>query len=170
MQPRALVIVGPGFEDVEYVYPYYRLQEAGMRVDVCCSNDQAVAGKHGIVASPDVRVGELAATDYRVAVIAGGHEGPDRVRQVPEILEFLRRMDADARVIASICHGPWVLISAGIMRGRRATCYKGCRDDLMNAGAIVLDESVVVDRNLVTAPHFRDCAAWMKAVLAVVEK
>jgi protease I len=100
-------------------------------------------------------------------VVPGGYEAPDRARQIPEVLAFTRAMFERGRVIASICHGPWVLVSAGILKGRRATSYKGCKDDLINAGAIYVDEPVVVDGSLVTAQRYQDNAAWMKETLRV---
>ena len=162
---RAVLIVGPGFEDTEFFYPFYRLQEAEFIVDVCTSNDLAVEGKYGIVATPTVNIGALSSTACDLVVIPGGHEGPDRVRQVGSILDFVRATAAKGIAIASICHGPWVLVSAGVARGRRLTCYKGCKDDIVNAGAEWLDQPVVVDGRMVTAQHFRDNPRWMRETL-----
>lgn len=164
---RALLLAGSGFEDTEFFYPYYRLQEADFLVDVCTHNDREIAGKIGLTTSPTVMIADLATAVYDVVVIPGGHEGPDRVRQVPGVLNFLRRAVTDETVIASICHGPWVLVSAGVAKGRRMTCYKGCKDDIINAGATWVDEPVVVDDKLVTAQHFRDNALWMRETLRV---
>ncbi len=162
---KATIIIGPGVEDSEFIYPFYRLQEAGFQVDVVTSTDQTVNGKHGVPFVPTKKIKELDPKACDLLVIPGGHEGPDRVRQVKEVLDFTARINALKKPIASVCHGPWVLISAGIMRGRKATCYKGMKDDLVNAGALYLDEPVVVDANIVTAQHFRDNAPWMKATL-----
>lgn len=164
---RALIVAGTGFEDTEFFYPFYRLQEADFRVDVCTHNDREIVGKIGLSASPTVTVKDLATAEYDLVVIPGGHEGPDRVRQVNGVLEFLRRVVNGKTVIASICHGPWVLVSAGMAKGRRMTCYKGCKDDIINAGATWVDEPVVVDDRLVTAQHFRDNALWMRETLRV---
>lgn len=166
---RAVIVAGPGFEDAEFVYPFYRLQEAGLSVDVATTTDAVVKGKIGIAATPTIKLEDLHADRYDILVVPGGLEGPDRLRQVPKILEFTRDMNAQKKVIASICHGPWVLISAGIVSGRKATCYVGCKDDLINAGAKYVNEPAVIDGNLVTSPHFRDNAAWMKATLQVLE-
>lgn len=162
---RAVIVTGPGFEDSEFVYPYYRLQEADFMVDVMTTDGKPVAGKHGIVATPNAAVSDLDVARYDLVVIPGGHEAPDRVRQIKGVLDFVRGMRDANKVISSICHGPWVLVSAGILRGRRATCYKGCKDDLINAGADYVDEPVVVDGRLVTAQHFRDNPTWMKETL-----
>ena len=165
---KALIIAGTGFEDTEFFYPYYRLQEADFYVDVCTHNDQAIVGKIGLTASPTITIDDLAIAHYDVAVIPGGHEGPDRVRQVAGVLQFIRRAVASDTVIASICHGPWVLVSAGVASGRRMTCYKGCKDDIINAGAEWIDQPVVVDGRLVTAQHFRDNGAWMRDTLRLL--
>jgi len=162
---KAIIIVGPGFEDSEFIYPFYRLEEAGFSVDVCTSSDKPITGKHGIAATPTVAIKDLSAEKWDLLVVPGGHEGPDRVRQVAEILKFTKAMHEKKKIIASVCHGPWVLVSAGILKGRKATSYKGCKDDLINAGATYLDQPVVVDGNIVTAQHFRDNAAWMRETL-----
>lgn len=167
---KAIILIGPGFEDSEFLYPFYRLQEAGYVVDVACWSDKPAAGKYGVPAAPNVKLADLKATDYEVVVVPGGHESPDRVRQIPEALALIRDMDRAGRVISSVCHGPWVLVSAGVVKGRRATCYKGCRDDLANAGAVWVDEPVVTDGNMVTAQHFRDNAEWMKQTLVALQK
>ena len=162
---KAVIIIENGVEDTEFAYPYYRVQEEGFRVDVATKGARNQAGKWGlpIVATADSE--KLNGDDYDLLVIPGGYESPDRVRQIPRVLEVVRAFDSSQRVIASVCHGPWVLISAGIVRGRRMTCYPGCKDDLINAGALYEEASVVTDRNIVTAPHFRNNAEWMRAVL-----
>jgi protease I len=86
------------------------------------------------------------------------------------ISSWCRAFDAAGKVISSVCHGPWVLISAGIVRGRRLTCYPGCADDLINAGALYEEAPVVVDRNIVTAPHFRNNPEWLRATLETYER
>ncbi len=166
---RAIIITGPGFEDSEFIYPFYRLQEAGFLVDIVTSNDETAKGKHGVAASPTVRINALHAEEYHLLVIPGGHEAPDRVRQVQAILDFIRAAHERGNPISSICHGPWVLISAGIMKGKKATCYIGCKDDLINAGAFYLNEPVVTDGRIVTAQHFRHNALWMKETLKLFE-
>jgi len=162
---RAAIIVGNGVEDSEFIYPYYRLQEEGIDVDVVVAGDAPVHGKYGIPIKPTLNCAELKAEDFDIVVLPGGHEGPDRVRQVPEILQFIHDMNAATKLIASICHGSWSMISAGIMRGRSATCYKGMKDDLINAGCDYTDEDVVEDRNLITSPHYRNNHQWMRAVV-----
>lgn len=162
---RAVIITGPRFQDEEFIYPYYRLLEEGFELDVATKDKGTVYGKYGIpvVATKDVK--DLRVEDYDLVVLPGGQEAPDRVRQIPEVLVFVKAMFDRGKVVAAICHGPWITISAGIMKGKKATCYVGMADDLKNAGALYQDAPVVVDGNLVTSPHYRNNGDFMKAVL-----
>ena len=162
---RAVIIVGKGFEDSEFTYPYYRLQEENIKVEIAVAGDKTVKGKMGQEAVPTIKCSDLKVDNFDIVVIPGGHEGPDRVRQVKEVLEFIKEMDIQKKLIATICHGSWVTISAGIMRGKKATCYKGMKDDLINSGCEYLDEDVVIDGNFISSPHFRNNHQWMKALI-----
>ncbi len=162
---RAVIIVGKGFEDSEFTYPFYRLQEDDIKVDVAIAGDKPVKGKLGQEATPTIKCSELKEKDFDLVVIPGGHEGPDRVRQVQEVLDFVKQMDDKGKIIATICHGSWVTISAKIMKGRKATCYKGMKDDLINSGCEYLDEDVVIDGNFISSPHFRNNHQWLKAIV-----
>ena len=168
---RAVIVIANGVEDAEFCYPFYRLQEHGFSVvDVATKGRAAVTAKHGLPIAATVDAEKIREVDYDLLVIPGGYESPDRVRQIKNVLQCVRDFDARGKIISSVCHGPWVLVSAGIMRGRRATCYVGCKDDLINAGVEYGEVPVVVDRNLVTAQHFRDNAAWMRETLAVFDR
>ena len=162
---RAVIITGPRFQDEEFLYPYYRLLEEGFHLDVVTKDKATVYGKYGIPAVPTKDVKDLRAEDYDLVVLPGGQEAPDRVRQIQEVLVFVKAMFDQGKIVAAICHGPWITISAGIMRGKQATCYVGMADDLKNAGARYRDAPVVVDGNLITAPHYRNNGDFMKAVL-----
>ncbi len=162
---KAVLITGPRFQDEEVIYPYYRLLEEGFHLDVATKDKATVYGKYGIPITPTRDVTELRVEDYDLVVLPGGQEAPDRVRQIPEVLSFVRGMHEKGKVVAAICHGPWITISAGIMKGKRATCYVGMADDLKNAGALYQDAPVVVDGNLITSPHYRNNGDFMKAVL-----
>lgn len=164
---KAVIFVGPAVEDTEFAYPFYRLQEDDFTVDVASNGGGDVIAKHGLPIKVNADVKKVKAEDYDLLVVPGGLESPDRLRQIPEVLQFIREMDAAGKVIASVCHGPWVLLSAGIVKGKKMTCYVGCKDDLINAGADYQNVNVISDGNLVTAPHFRDNAAWLKETLRV---
>jgi protease I len=165
MSKKAVIIVGKGFEDSEFTYPFYRLQEEGIQVKVAVAGDVEVTGKLGQTATPTMKCSELDEKDFDMVIIPGGHEGPDRVRQVSAVLDFVKAMDEKQKIIATICHGSWVTISAKIMQGKKATCYKGMKDDLINSGCEYVDEDVVVDGHFISSPHFRNNHQWMKAVV-----
>ncbi len=161
----AVIIVGQGFEDSEFTYPFYRLQEENIIVEVAVAGDVSVKGKMGQIAEPTLKCAELDVDKFDIVVLPGGHEGPDRVRQVTEVLSFIKKMDEKKKIIATTCHGSWVTISAKIMNGKTATCYKGMKDDLMNAGCNYVDEDVVIDENFISAPHFRNNHQWLRAII-----
>jgi protease I len=162
---RAVIILEAGTEDTEFAYPYYRLQEAGFTVDVATKGRRNTNGKWGLPISATVDSEQIKASEYDLAVVPGGYESPDRVRQIANVRIFLRDFDTAGKIISSVCHGPWVLISAGIVRGRQMTCYPGCKDDLINAGAKYVEAPAVTDRNIVTSPHFRHNHDWLRATL-----
>jgi protease I len=165
---RAVIITGPGFEDPEFIYPYYRLQEADFIVDVATYDNKGAIGFRGWPISPNINLDDLITSKYDLLVIPGGREAPDRVRQVAQILKFVKEMFEQGKIVSSICHGPWVLISAGILRGKKATGYWGIKDDLINAGAIYSEDPAVIDGNLVTSPHYKWNADWMRATLSLL--
>ena len=167
---RIVIITGPGFEEPEVIYPFYRLQEAGYIIDVATSNNLEVYGKHGYKFSPTIKIKDLIVKSFDAVVIPGGHEAPDRVRQVDQVLKFVKEMNTEGKIISSTCHGPWVLISSGVLKGRRATCYRGMMDDLINSGAKYEKRSVVVDKNIVTSDHPRNIAEWVKTTIELIDR
>jgi protease I len=171
MQKRAVIITAQGFQDEEFVYPYYRLLEAGFSVDVATKDKIAVFGKFGVPARPTIGTNELKSENYELVLLPGGFEAPDRVRLLPEVLDFVRQMDQQKKLIAAICHGPWILISAGITKGRKMTAFWSIESDIRNSGADYQHKiPVVVDGNLITSPHYNNNGDFMKAVVAYFEK
>ncbi len=171
--PRAVVITAEGFEDEEVIYPVIRLKEEGFEVDIATKDKKLVLGRlkfplELIVRYYGMLVGatKLNSDNYDMVLRPGGFEAPDRMRQVPEILEFVRQMYKRDKIVSAFCHGPWVLISAGILKGKRATCYIGIKDDLKNAGAIYIDRPAVIDGNIITARHPRAVGDLMKAIFS----
>ena len=176
MPRNAVIITGPGFQDHDVVYTYYRLLEEGWAVDVATKNAAPVTGKYGVplpmdkTAQPLIAFEDLDVTRYDAVVLPGGHEAPDRVRQDALVLDFVRGMADSGRVVAGLCHGPWIMISAGVLRGRRACAYIGLRDDVVNAGADVVDSDVLVDGNIITCSYYGYAGAFMRAVFDTAEK
>lgn len=167
---RAVIITGPGFQDEELIYPYYRLLEAGFKVDIATKDGAVAYGKYGVPARTTMATTALSADDFDMVLIPGGFEAPDRVRLLPEVLEFLRQMDAQGKLIAAICHGPWVLISAGITKGRKMTAYWSIEADMRNSGADYQHKApLVIDKNFITSPHYNNNPEFMKAVVSYME-
>ena len=163
---RAVIITGPGFQDEEYIYPYYRLLEAGFQVDVCTKGKEICYGKYGNPAKPTIGETELDVDNYDLVLLPGGFEAPDRVRLIPEVIEFVQAMNKANKCIAAICHGPWILVTADILRGKKATGFWSTEADLRNAGADYQHKvPVVVDGNLITSPHYNNNHDFMKEVV-----
>lgn len=166
MSKSAVIITAPGFQDEEYVYPYYRLLEAGYHVDVATKDGAVVIGKYGVPARATMDVIDLNADNYDMVILPGGFEAPDRVRLIPEVLEFIREMDKQKKLIAAICHGPWIMISAGVTKGRKITAFWSIEADIRNSGADYQHkEPVVIDGNIITSPHYNNNGDFMKAVV-----
>lgn len=161
----AAILVAQNFQDEEFVYPYYRLLEEGYRVEVATPDGKTTTGKYGVPARATARIADLDANDFDLVILPGGFESPDRLRPLPEVKAFVAAMDQQGKLVAAICHGPWIAISAGIIKGRKATGYMSIEDDLRNAGASYQDADLVIDGNLITAPHYRNNGEFMRAVI-----
>ena len=164
-----LVLVGPDYEDLEVWYPKLRLEEAGYRVKLAGTGEPEYRGKHGYPCPVDGHVKDFPASGL-VGILAPGGWAPDKLRRDPEVLARVREIDAAGKLVATICHGPWILISAGIVRGRRMTSTVGIRDDLVNAGAEWVDQPAVTDGHVVSARVPKDLPAFAKAMLAVLDR
>jgi protease I len=162
---RVLILAADLFEDMELLYPLYRLREEQAAVTLASLGGAAVTGKkgHGPV-DADADIADTRADDFDALVIPGGF-APDKLRRDEHVLDLVRAFHQDGKPIAFICHAGWVPISAGILKGRRATSVSAIRDDMVNAGVDWVDEETVVDGNLITARVPGDLGPWMRAVL-----
>jgi protease I len=171
----AVIITGPGFQDHDVVYSYYRFIEEGWDVDVATKGARDVTGKYGIplpmdkTARPLISFEDLDIESYDAVILTGGHEAPDRVRQDTTVLSFLSDMASAGKVVAGLCHGPWIMVSAGVLRGKRACAYIGLRDDVINAGADVVDADVIVDGNIITCSYYAYVGKFMRTVFETVD-
>ena len=167
---KVLLLAADLFEDMELLYPLYRLREEDVVVTVAGLDDHPVMGKkgHGPV-SVDTAVDGLAAEDFDGLVIPGGY-APDKLRRSPAVLGLVRDFDEAGKPIAFICHAGWVPISAKILKGRRATSVAAIRDDMVNAGTDWVDDATVVDGNLISARTPDDLGPWMKALLLALDR
>jgi protease I len=163
-----LILAADLFEDMELLYPLYRLREEGAAVTVAGMDMSPVHGKkgHGPV-EVDTTVDEVQETDFEGLVVPGGF-APDKLRRSARVLDLVRAFDTSGKPIAFICHAGWVPISAGILKGRRATSVGAIRDDMINAGTDWVDEETVVDGNLISARTPADLGPWMRALISAL--
>ncbi len=166
--PKALIITARGFEDVELLYPYYRLVEAGFETIIAAPEKGDVEGKTGYRVKADLSFSEVSPEDFQILVIPGGR-APERVRLDKDALRIVRHFFEAGKPVATICHGPQVLISAGVVRGRRLTSWWGVKDDVIAAGGIWEDQPVVVDGNLVSSRYPPDIPYWMREFMKLLE-
>ncbi len=147
---KALILSADNFEDIELFYPLHRLKEEGITVKIASMKEGAITGKHGYSIDVDMALDEVNPEEFDILVLPGGR-APERVRLDKKALEIARYFFRENKPVGAICHGAQILISAGVIKGRKATCYIGIRDDLKSAGAVYEDKEVVVDGNLVTS-------------------
>jgi protease I len=165
---RAAVLVEQQYQEMEVWYPLYRLREAGCKVTVVGPEaGQNYPSKLGYPCKSDKAAKDVSANDFDVLVIPGGF-APDYLRRSEAILKLVGSMAEQGKVVAAICHGPWVLCSTQALKGRRATCFFAIKDDVMNAGATYVDAEVVRDGNLVTSRKPDDLPAFMQVIAQAV--
>lgn len=165
---RVLAFVGDDYEDLELWYPCLRLIEAGAAVTIAGERaGHSYRGKHGYPAMSDAAISEMESAAFNGLLIPGGWM-PDKLRRDPRVLELTREFFNAGKLIATICHGPWIMISAGICRGVRMTSTPGIKDDLVNAGAVWVDEPVVVDRHVVSSRRPGDLPAFGEKIVALL--
>ncbi len=163
------ILVGPEYEDLEVWYPKLRLEEAGYSAPLVGMGDASYRGKWGYPATMDLAVADLDAASL-VGVLAPGGWAPDKLRRDVKVLDLVRSVHASGGLVATICHGPWILISAGIVRGRTLTSTVGIRDDVVNAGATWVDQPTVTDGNIVSARVPKDLPAFGSAMVEFLTK
>ncbi|MEX2181964.1 MAG: type 1 glutamine amidotransferase domain-containing protein [Gemmatimonadaceae bacterium] len=158
------ILIGPDYEDLEVWYPKLRLEAAGFPAPLIGAPGQTYRGKHGYPALTEASLADLDQATLAGVLVPGGW-APDKLRRDPAVLDLVRGVHSRGGLVATICHGPWVLISAGIVQGRRMTSTVGIRDDVQNAGATWVDEAVVVDGNIISSRVPRDLPAFGEAVV-----
>ena len=162
---RILVFVGDIYEDLELWYPRLRLIEAGAEVVVAGPvSGETYAGKNGYPCVADAAIDDMSAGDFDGLVVPGGFM-PDKLRRDPAVLEIVREFAAAEKLVAAVCHGGWIPISAGVYDGVRVTGSPGIKDDLVNAGAIWEDAAVVVDRHFVSSRKPDDLPEFCRGIL-----
>lgn len=159
-----LFISADGFEDSELLQPYQQLGKEGMRVDIASLHTGTIIGKRGNKVAVHMTVDEVVPEQYDMLVLPGG-KAPSALRKDQRVLDIARHFFRENKPVAAICHGPQVLISAGVMQGRSATAYHSVANEMKEAGVKYLDREVVVDGNLITSRQPDDIPAFIRQIL-----
>ncbi len=171
---RVAVLATDGFEQAELTEPVKALKEAGARVDVISPKSGQIQGfQHhdkGDMMPVDRTLDEASAREYDAVMLPGGALNADMMRSEPKVVSFLQEAEAAGKPMAMICHAPWELISAGLVKGKKLTSYYTIQDDLKNAGAEWVDQEVVVDGNLVSSRKPDDLPAFNREMIALFSK
>ena len=172
-QARVLMIAADGFETAELFEPRKALEEAGAQVTLASIKRDPIQGMKADInkaetAQPDLTLEEVDADDYDALVLPGGVANPDKLRMEPRAVEIVQDFMDEGKIVAAICHAPWLLAEADVIDGRRLTSWESIRTDLENAGGDVVDEEVVVDENLITSRKPDDIPAFNKAIIAAL--
>ena len=164
---KVLMITYDNCDDSEVMYPFFRVIEGGFSVDVASLERRVICAKYHFRIEANLLPGEICPSDYAGLILPGG-TAPEKLRQNAQIIDAVRFFLDNDLPTASICHGAQILISTGRLKNRRATCYPGIRDDLINAGALYQDAPVVVDRNLVTSRRPEDLPFFMREFMKLM--
>ncbi|HWU95639.1 MAG TPA: type 1 glutamine amidotransferase domain-containing protein [Sphingomonas sp.] len=171
---RVLMMATNGFEQDELMLPRQALIDAGAQVTLAALDTDPItgekAGEKGDSITPDTTVDEVDTENYDALVLPGGVASPDKLRMNDRAVEIVGEFMDDEKIVAAICHGPWLLVEADVVEGRAMTSWPSIRTDLENAGAEVVDQAVVVDENLITSRKPDDIPAFNRAVIAALEK
>ena len=170
MNKKALIATSKLVQDHEFIYPYYRLLEENVKLDVCLLEGRPVVGILGTALPPNKeqvikKIEDIKVADYDVLVLPGGVKAMEKVRQNKDIIKFISDFDKEKKIIACICSGSQLLISAKVVKGRKIAGYYSMKDDLINAGANYTDLPAVIDDNIITTAHYKDMGPWMKEVI-----
>lgn len=160
---RALIITADLFEDSELKVPYEMLTELDAAVDIASFKKGTLTGKHGYSVDASMSLAEVDPDLYDILILPGG-KAPSALRKEPKALAIAQTFFDQNKLVAAICHGPQILISAGLMKGRTATGYKSIAKELKDAGAVYKDKEVIVDKNLITSRQPSDLPAFMQAI------
>jgi len=166
----SVIISGALAQDHEFIYPYYRLLEANSKLDVCIIGGKPVNGFLGTTLPPNKDhpvkdINQIKIEDYDLLVLPGGVKAMEKIRQNEKLINFISDFHGAGKVIACICSGAQLLISAKIVKGKKIAGYYSMKDDITNAGGIYTDLPAVVDSKIVTTAHYKDMGPWMAATL-----
>jgi protease I len=164
MSKKIIILIEAEFQDLEALYPFYRLKEENFDVKVAGSKDKVYKGKYGYPLETDGSIEDFNPDDFDAIVIPGGW-APDFMRRNQNMIDFVKAANGKNKIIAAICHAGWMLASSGACKGKKVTCFSAIKDDLINAGAIYEDKEVVVDKNLITSRKPDDLPAFLREII-----
>jgi len=154
---------------LEVWYPYLRLREEGIKTVLVGTGKKQYKSKEGYPAQEERSINKVKASDFAGVIIPGGY-APDILRRFTKVNRFVHDLHKQGKLVASICHGGWVLVSAHLLKGKKATCFSAIKDDLINAGARFYDKEVVVDGNLITSRNPYDLPAFCREIITFALK
>jgi protease I len=166
---KALIISADDFEDTELLVPYYRLKEEGVAVDIVSMKKGRIRGKHGYEVEIDKTLGEVDPSDYGILILPGGR-APETIRKEKDAVRIAQQFFEMKKPVSAICHGPQILITAGLLKGRHATCYRSVAKEMKDAGVLYEDREVVVDGNLVTSRQPADLPAFLRETMKKIRE
>jgi protease I len=166
---KALIISADNFEDSELLVPFYRLKEEGLEVHIASMKMDKIRGKHGYEVEVDKTLEEINPDEYEILILPGG-KAPGEIRKEKKALDIARDFFNKDKPVSAICHGPQTLISAGLLKGRKATCYKSVAQEMRDAGVLYEDREVVVDGNLVTSRQPSDLPYFIRETMRNIKK
>lgn len=167
---RIIMLAEEGFDDLELWYPVLRLREEGCEVLIVGSgSSSSYKGKYGITVEVDKNPDEISSKEFDGIMVPGGW-APDKLRRYDNVKRLVRDFSVEGKLLAAICHGGWVFISSGVLKGYRMTCVNAIIDDIKNAGAEYVDKEVVLDRNLITSRTPKDLPAYMRTIVEYLSK
>jgi protease I len=167
---KVLLLVDNLYQELEFWYPLLRLREEGAAVLVIgAKKGETYTSKLGYPVQSDLAAGDIKQMDFDALVIPGGY-APDIMRRYPEMVDLVRRANEAGKVVAAICHAVWMLASAGIIQGKKVTCFFSIRDDVVHAGGLYRDAEVVVDGNIITSRIPDDLPAFLRAIIDALQR
>ncbi|MFN3944899.1 MAG: type 1 glutamine amidotransferase domain-containing protein [Allosphingosinicella sp.] len=167
---RILILATDGFEDSELIEPKKRLDATGAKVTLATLDGKGIEGDNGAKVDADAALGDLSDGDYDALLLPGGTKNPDKLRMEKDAVALVRRFVEAGKPVGAICHAPWLLAEADVVRGRTVTGWPSIRTDLRNAGAEVVDKEAAIDGNLVTSRQPEDIPAFTDAFIRLVEQ
>jgi|TARA_B110000261_G_C12971321_1_gene312617 protease I len=167
---KSLIITSKYVQDHEFIYPFYRLKEEKIDVEVYNQSNETVQGFFGTKIPPQkddkiVSINDINVSSYDLLVLPGGVKSMELLRLDNQAIELVKNFNSNNKLIAAICSGTMMLISADIIRNKKVTGYYAWKQDIINAGAEFVDKPVVEDKNLITSPHYKYNGDWMKSVI-----